>query len=152
MKLFLVTITFFILANAQAIELDYLRENYEKAVTDRDLCEKLIDTLSNGNQNAIHQAYLGAFQTIWANHVFNPLSKLKTFREGKKNLEQAIETEPNNVEMRFLRLSIQKNCPEILGYNDAVISDKAFLETNKKNIESSKLKTMIDSLLNSFKS
>lgn len=47
-------------------------------------------------------AYLGGLQTIWANHVFSPISKLNTFKEGKKNIEQAIKKEPENVELRFI--------------------------------------------------
>ena len=92
-------------------------------------------------------AYLGAYQTIWANHVFNPLSKLATFKKGKNNIELAISKEPENVEIRYIRFSVQKNAPSFLGYNSHLKEDKDFLVKNKKNINSDLLQKNIETLL-----
>lgn len=54
-------------------------------------------------------------------------SRLKTFKWGKAWLEEAIATDPDNAELRFLRLSIQERTPRIVGYKGNIEADKAFL-------------------------
>lgn len=138
------------LFKANATDLETIRKNYELAVDDKEICEKMINELSNNStKNSLYLAYLGAFQTIWANHVFNPISKLKTFKRGKTNIEKAINEDPNNIEIRFIRLSVQKNCPRFLGYDDNIQEDQAFLNNNKKSILSPNLSKMVKLLLNS---
>lgn len=46
--------------------LDFIRKNYEEAVSDKEVREKLIEKLELFAPTAVHLAYLGAFQTIWA--------------------------------------------------------------------------------------
>ena len=95
----------------------------------------------------MHLAYLGAFQTIWANHVFNPFSKLKTFNKGKRNIDKAIKLSPNNVEIIFIRYSIQKNSPAFLSYKSNLKEDQKILKQNFSNINSIDLKRMIENVL-----
>lgn len=129
------------------IRLKFLRDNYEKAVSDKKLCETIIIDLERNSKSNVHLAYLGAFQTIWANHVFNPFSKLKTFNKGKANIESAMKNEDSNIEIRFLRLSVQKNCPGFLGYTDNIKNDKLFLKSNLDGVQSGQLKKMIANIL-----
>jgi hypothetical protein len=95
-------------------------------------------------------AYLGGLQAIWANHVNNPISKLNTFTKGKKNIELALKKDSNNVEIRYIRLSIQKNTPAFLGYQSEIKMDQQFIEKNKHKVTSPTLKKNIDFLLNNY--
>lgn len=138
----------FFLINFNGTDLDVVRANYNKLVSDKELCEKMIADLDKAkNNSATHLAYLGALQTIWANHVFSPISKLGTFKEGKKNIEQAIKKEPDNVELRFIRLSVQKNAPSFLGYKSNINEDTEFIKENRHQIGSEILKKNIEMLL-----
>lgn len=129
-------------------DLNEVRTSYSKAVLDKKLCKKMIEELElSKEKSVIDLAYLGAYQTIWANHVFNPLSKLATFRKGKNSIELAISKEPENVEMRYIRFSVQKNAPSFLRYNSHLKEDKDFLVKNKKNINSDFLQKNIETLL-----
>jgi len=129
-------------------DLNEVRSSYSKAVLDKKLCEKMIEELELSKQkSAIALAYLGAYQTIWANHVFNPLSKLATFKKGKNNIELAISKEPENVEIRYIRFSVQKNAPAFLRYNSHLKEDRDFLVKNKKNINSDFVQKNIETLL-----
>lgn len=132
-----------------ATDLETIRKNYDLAVTDKVICKEMINELSNNMGNNVYLAYLGAFQTIWANHIFNPIAKWNTFKKGKANIEKAVKQDPANVEIRFIRLSIQKNCPGFLGYNDNIKEDKLFLNIHQNSITSSTLMNMVKSLLNS---
>lgn len=126
--------------NTESMALETVRINYEKAVLDKQLCKKMIEELSAVNKSGVHQAYLGAFQTIWAKHCINPISKLQTFKRGKKNIEEAVAFNPNNIEIRIVRLSVQSNCPSFLGYKKNIEEDKKFILFNNKNITSVFLK------------
>lgn len=130
-----------------AIDLEYVRQHYEQAVKNEKLCQTLIDQLSKETGNPVSLAYLGAFQTIWANHVSSPLSKLSTFNKGKKNIEQALKKAPDNIELRFIRLSVQVNCPDFLQYNSNINEDKKFIKSNINRIDSKSLKTMCYKLI-----
>ena len=131
-----------------SIDLNEVRSSYSKAVLDKKLCEKMIEELElSKEKSVIAIAYLGAYQTIWANHVFNPLSKLATFKKGKNNIELAISKEPENVEIRYIRFSVQKNAPSFLGYDNSLKEDRNFLVKNKKNINSDLLQKNIETLL-----
>ena len=130
------------------IGLNEIRTNYTKIVSDKDLCHKMISDLQKiTHKSPIHRAYLGGLQTIWARHVFSPISKLNTFKEGKKNIEQAIENDPKNLEIRFIRLSVQKNAPSFLGYKANINEDTAFIKENGDQIESDILHKNIEKLL-----
>jgi len=130
-----------------ALDLEYIRKNYSKAVNDESLCKSFIDKLSKNTESQVHLAYLGAFQTIWANHVFNPVSKLSSFNKGRFFIEAAVKKEPDNVEIRFVRLSVQKNCPSFLGYSSNIAADKKFLKSNLDKITSEQLKKMVKALI-----
>lgn len=133
--------------NVFAIELDYVRANYDKAVTDKKLCGQMIEDLKDAEQTPLFLAYLGALQTIWANHIFSPISKLNTFNQGKKNIEKAVSADKDNAEIRFIRLSVQKNAPSFLGYNSMIKTDEAFLKSHRTKITSELMQSKIDILL-----
>lgn len=131
----------------QSMDLESIRANYKKAVSDKKLCHTMIKGLSTGPESSIHLSYLGAFQMIWAKHIFNPISKLKTFNTGKKKIEDAVMADANNVEIRILRLSIQKNSPAFLGYNKNIEEDQKFIQANNKSITSTHLRNMLEGLI-----
>lgn len=130
-----------------AMEIEYVRSHYEKAVEDRDLCRRLMDALAKQADEPLSLGYLGAFQTIWANHTSNPIAKLSTFRRGKKNIERAISLAPENVELRFIRLSVQVNCPAFLGYDEHIEGDRAFIRQHMKRLASPTLRQMCQKLI-----
>lgn len=144
---FLITVTV-LMNSSTSYNLDLIRANYDKVFLDRELCEKMIDELDREkNNSATYLGYLGGLQTIWANHVFSPISKWNTFKKGKGNIEQAIKIEPENVELRFIRLSIQKNIPSFLGYKSNIDEDIEFIKKNRNQICIEILNNNIEMLL-----
>jgi hypothetical protein len=137
---------FLISFNINGVDIDFVRTNYTASIKDKQLCSRMISELKKKNDSPINMVYLGGLQTIWANHVFNPINKLKTFKEGKINIEKAIKLDPDNVELRFIRLSIQKNAPSFLGYNSNINSDKEFIKSNQKTISSAIVRNNINEL------
>ena len=132
-----------IFIQAQVLDSDKIRLQYPKAVSDKEICKAMISELEKSEVKETELAYLGAFQAIWANHTINPISKLSSFKKGKKNIEKAIKQNPNQVEIRFIRLSIQYNIPKMLGYYSDIATDKDFVLKKFKNIENPNLKKLI---------
>lgn len=129
------------------MDLEYVRANYDKAVTDKKLCRQMIEDLEKAERAPLFLAYLGGLQTIWANHVFSPISKLNTFNQGKKNIEKAVYSDKDNAEIRFVRLSVQKNAPSFLGYHSMIKTDETFLKMHRQKIASNVVQSKIDQLL-----
>lgn len=129
------------------VDLHFIENNYDKAVEDKKLCARMIEDLKFSTDDPVHLAYLGGLQTIWANHVINPISKLSTFKEGRTNIEKAVVKDPLSAEVRYVRLSVQKNAPSFLGYNKNIKEDVQFLKENKAKITSAAVLKNVDKLL-----
>ena len=128
---------------AQNPDFERIRTNYRLAVLDKKVCLEMIRELSASPRNSLQQGYLGAFQMIWAVHVFNPISKLRTFNRGKKKIDEAVMADPDNVEIRIIRLSIQTKSPSFLGYRDNIDEDKKIIQANHKSITSTVLRAVM---------
>lgn len=122
------------------------RLSYELAVDSAEICKTQISKLKQST-DPLDIGYLGAYQAIQAKHVVNPLKKLSTFKTGKSNIEKAIAIDPHNLELRLLRLSIQKNTPSILDYKTSIKSDENILYDNWINIIDNTLKKRAKILL-----
>lgn len=143
-----ICILFAFKSNKVNIDLVYIRNHYEQAITNKEVCTTMIDGLKKSKVNNIELAYLGGLQTIWANHTINPISKLKTFDIGKTNIEKAVTNEKDNIEIRFVRLSVQKNCPKFLGYSASIAEDELYIKQHISDIQSESLKRMVLNVLN----
>lgn len=129
------------------MDLDYIRNHYGQAVSDKKLCQEMIIELEKSTPTSVHLAYLGGLQTIWSKHIVNPFSKLRTFNKGKASITKAIDKDSNNAEIRLIRFSVQKNCPAFLGYNKNISEDEDFLKKNREQINSIAVLKLLDSVL-----
>lgn len=70
------------------------------------------------------EAYKGMYYMIKADVTWNPYHKLNYFNQGKTLLEQSIQNDPTESELKFLRFCIQTNIPAFLHYNHQITDDK----------------------------
>src|SRR4051812_28711448 len=77
---------------------------------------KTICTKTTALSKPLAAAYLAAAEMASAQYKINPLSKLSAFNSGKKMLEGAVNSDSINVEIRYIRYTIQNNAPSFLGY------------------------------------
>lgn len=124
-----------------------VRENMQYGFKDEKVCNQLYDKVKNiKNPETVLKGYIGAVYIARSRCV--PLfDKMATLRKGEELLDGAIKTEPENVELIFLRLSIQLNLPGFLGYNDNIETDKKFVFNNYKKA-TPVLKTKIINFVN----
>jgi hypothetical protein len=70
-------------------------------------------------------------------HSFNPLTKLEYYNKAKTHL--VIQEDPVNIELRYLRFSVQVSIPSILGYKQNIEADKSFLIENLWSVETDEM-------------
>ena len=87
------------------------------------------------SKSTVLRAYYGASKALMAEVVSNPYSKLSYFKEGKELIEDAIKSDPNDAELRYVRFMIQQNTPDFLDYNGEMERDFAYLKTSIQNSE-----------------
>ena len=99
-----------------------IRNFFYEAVESKEKLEELEDFFSkNFTDKALiyHPAllaYTGAIDALKAKHAFNPFTKFNRVLSSLNTLERAVNREPNNLEIRFIRFSILHNLPGFLGY------------------------------------
>lgn len=112
------------------------RTNFSKVKTIGQIDTVLI--LINNINTPVSNAYKGAYTMMKAKYVSSPFKKYAYFNEGKALIENAIEQAPNNVEIRYLRATLQANLPKFLNYYENLNDDIDFVLTNLKRAEISK--------------
>lgn len=83
--------------------------------------------INENKKDIITEGYRSVIWFLWADYYFNPFKKWNCFLNGKQALEMLIKENNSNVELRFLRLTIQENLPKLLGYNNKIEEDKTFI-------------------------
>lgn len=141
--IYLICFCFVSIVNGQHINLNDVRKDFNKGVKDQELCERYLDNLEKNAQTVVEKGYEAAFYMFMAKHTGNPIKKMSYFNGGKKMLEMQVKKDPNNVELRFIRLCIQYHIPTYLGYRDNIDEDKDFLVTNLHKISDEKTKDML---------
>ncbi len=81
------------------------------------------------------KGYKAVLWFLKAKDYYNPYKKYEAFNEGKKELELIIKMHPNNIELHFLRLTIQDHLPGFLGYKSNITEDKKFIKEKVKEIK-----------------
>jgi hypothetical protein len=137
-----------IFSYAQNASIDALRNEYCKVNSDSSGCAKLYQKISKtSSTNNIINGYKGSIIASMANYTKSKEDKLKLFKSGKILLEQSISKDSSNIELRFLRFTIQTNCPKVLGYNKQIQTDKKFIINNFSSIKITSLKNNISAFL-----
>jgi hypothetical protein len=123
--------------HAQANVIEKVRFLYFEDWTGECGAEKLVDYFEarDIDDHALLTGYKGAALATTANCKSLPWQKLSIFNRGKGLIESAVQSEPQNLEIRFIRFTIQSNIPGILNY-DNMAEDKDFI-LNKLNLHMS---------------
>lgn len=113
------------------VDLSSVRSNFEKADGSKEYTAALYNQLKNyNNTDPVLLAYKGAAYVLQARYVSDRKTKKELFVDGAKDIEKAVSTAPNNVEIRLVRLIIQENTPKILKYKGNINTDKQMILTN----------------------
>lgn len=139
----------FMFGNPPYPELTELRALYYQSATDKAAASKLQEMLSkvDDKSSELLICYKGVAEMMQAKYTLSPISKYRRFIKGKEFIESAVALDPENMEIRFLRFTIQTNLPSFLGYNDQITADKKILIKNLDQIDDQPLKQLVTNYL-----
>jgi len=141
----LLLVLFLSLANS---DLSSVRSLYQEASKDEAKANQLLAIADrNSPISSVFTGYKGAAKIVMAKHAFNPYTKWMLFSEGRNTLDSAIASDANNVELIYLRLTIQMNAPNFLGYKSDIESDRVFLKNNINQVNDEELQMLVKNYL-----
>lgn len=110
-------------------EIESLRDSYAKANLSNANTEAFIHTADKASgSDAVTQGYKAAAKIMEAKITKHNRKAL--VKSGATNLESLIKNNPNNIELRVIRMSVQENIPKIVGYRGSLKIDKTFIINN----------------------
>lgn len=121
-------LTMFYCSSAFSNSIDEIRNKFRSAIESPSNTDKLSDYLTKVNKSdPIVLAYSAAVEALKAKHDWNPIAKRKYMSSYEVQINEAIRRMPNNMEIRYLRYSIQLNVPSYLGYSNNLAEDKKII-------------------------
>ena len=110
---------------AQKVTLAEVRDEFYKSTLDYKYAFPLIEKLKKVNDPApLFTAYKAATLAILAKPGWNFFKKMSYLKASKRDFEDAIDRDELDVEIRFLRLSVEHHLPKYLGLSKHIQEDK----------------------------
>ena len=127
------------------LDVSSVRLEYKRASQSKEKTMALFSQLENISKNdeKVLVAYKGAVTTMKSRYLNGVKNKKQIFKEGISLIEFAIQNQPDNIEIRFVRMSVQQNVPKFLGYNNDLEEDKKFIFGEFDQIQSTELQNYI---------
>lgn len=111
-----------------AQDLAYIKKAMVKAVDSHELTNNLHKELSSLNsKDPLIWAYVATLEGLKAKHSWNPYSKLKFVNRADKQISRAVAASPEELEIRFMRFSLQFYTPSFLGFSDDLVEDRKMI-------------------------
>jgi hypothetical protein len=134
--------------------IELARKEFKKAAFNDKVTNEVYQVLlSSKTQDPLTQAYVAYFTALKARHVTSPYEKIKHVRSFDLTIKKAVALAPNNLEIRFLRFSVQDQLPAYLGYSKELAVDKKMIlqqiQSQKVDVPATFKKDMKAVLLNS---
>ncbi|OKS87775.1 hypothetical protein [Mucilaginibacter polytrichastri] len=113
------------LADSPQPNIANLRKQLMQAIDRKQTTDSLYQSLGSMEQRSgLINGYMGALEALKAKHTWNPYYKIKYLNDAEGTFKQAVSQDPHNIEIRFMRFSVEHNVPGFLGYNKNLAIDK----------------------------
>jgi len=112
------------IAKIDSASLNFIRHKFYEGVEDEEQVDKLEFFLKKKYGTDFHIidpiiiAYYGAIEALKGKHAFFPFTKLSYVISSQDIIAKAVEKDPGNLEIRFIRFSILHHIPGVLGYGN----------------------------------
>ena len=139
--LFFFLSTFYI----QAQSIEEIRKAYTTASESKEQKERFYQLMQGATMDtSVKEAYKGASLMMYSKQS----GKLRTMlKEGKALIEGAIGKEPQNIELRMIRLSVQEHLPKVVPYRANIEEDRKFIQDHLSQ-QPQPLKKYIENYIN----
>lgn len=120
--------------HAQYTDISQIRNLIFDTDFDLDKSKELFKGIKDsGLQEPIAKAYEGAAEALVAKYVWNPFSKLYHLRNAMSTIDEAVFSDKENIEIRFLRFYVSSVLPSYFGYDRNMDEDKSVIIKNIMN-------------------
>ncbi|MEX2410126.1 MAG: hypothetical protein WD607_01935 [Candidatus Paceibacterota bacterium] len=127
MKILLSSFTF-VFVILITTDLHTIRTSYFSGPKTEESAKAFTEIMDNVDLNsAVLKAYQGASFALQAHYGKGIKEKKGYFEHAVAHLEAAVQENPENVEIRLIRLSVQENSPRIVKYKTNMDEDKAMV-------------------------
>lgn len=125
-----------------------LRNEYFYASFGSDLIEAYNEKIESiEKRTPIIIAYDAATKAVMTRTTWNWFRKLEYLNESRALFIEAVKKDPNNVEIRFLRFTVEDRIPSYLGYSDHMEDDKDIILKYLENYDSKSINPEISNFL-----
>ncbi len=120
--------------NAQEVDMDEIRLAFYEATLDSKKSIPLIDRINEiENPSAVLIAYKAATEAVMIKTKWSPFAKFSLLKRSRSTFNKAVDKNDKDLEIRFLRFSVQHHIPEFLGYSKNLDEDKSFIVEQIQN-------------------
>lgn len=102
-----------------------IRRELILAVNSSKTTDSLYNVLSSQKtKSPLTTSYIAALEALKAKHTWNPYHKLKYLNNAEARFATAVAADPHNIEIRFMRFSVEHYVPGFLGFNKNLYTDR----------------------------
>lgn len=129
-------ITFVLSTNCKAQSVDELRKRYMAGLHNIDSTPGVYDVFKKvENPSGKILGYTAALEAIMTKTTWNVFKKMTFLRKSEASFAKAVEKAPNDIEVRFMRMAVQFEIPEYLGFSEDIETDRKFIIANIDNFD-----------------
>lgn len=129
-----------------------LRKAFHESVLSSDKLPEFIRSIAElTNPTPIEKAYMGASEALKARDTWNPIDKLAYINKYRKYVNEAVIDDGDNIEIRFIRFSIEYNIPELIRSKKSIMNDKLVIMDKLSELNTFEVdKTFVNYILTFF--
>ncbi len=150
MKLLLSLLFILITTNPEISEVRKIYTDAAKSEANAKVFAEKLNGVADTDPDKVLVAYKGCSLTLKSKFSGKLADKISFMKEGAALIDAAVAAEPNHIEIRMIRLSVQESVPKIVNYRANKAEDKAFILKNYK--DAGELKNYLKNFINQSKS
>ena len=121
-------LSFSALSAKSVTEIREIKQAMIRSIESPEVTDSLYSALKSRNSSQpLIIAYIGTLEALKAKHSWNPYNKLKYVAQSQKTMQLAVNKSPEDIEIRFMRFSIQHYTPSFLGYSKDLNADRKMI-------------------------
>jgi hypothetical protein len=112
---------------AQTLDRQQLRSYFVEAAHRRSALDSFINVIGQKSMTPYEECYLGICDGLEIQYIGSMWGKYKMLDKSRGHINAAIQKDPKDPEMRFIRFMLEHNIPAFLGMSTHIQGDLAYI-------------------------